>query len=251
MTLRQRVGGPAAEFAIVVVGVLVALAVDQAWQTREDSDLAAFYLTALEDDLQEDSIVLARTITQARAVRESAASLEAFVLSTASPGDSEGFLGDVTRLLRTLRFEPNSATFEDMTGSGNLRLIRNPELRNRLQRYSIDIAGSAESVLTDGLQVGRGNLPAPFLTSSAFVGLSHALDTPIAEELSPLLLMDPDEILTALRARPAEVREWLRRRQLHASFVLGECDWRLTNQTLPMLEDIRDERAGRPLVARD
>jgi len=251
MSARARASRVTAEFAIVVVGVLAALAVDQWREDRRDRELASFYLAALEDDLRADSAEITRVMLQAEAVQASAARLEAVTAAPSAPEHELSLLIDVGWLLMRLAYSPSSAAFEDMKSSGNLRVIANPELRNRLQRYSANIARSAQAIIDDGVGVARRDFPAELVQSPVMMGLLERVESAESDEDLWPGLVDPADVAALIRDHPEAMREWLRRRQLHAAFVRGETRFRLTNQTLPMLADIRNERAGRALALRE
>jgi hypothetical protein len=152
------------------------------------------------------------------------------------------FSRDLTWVLMSFRVQDNGATFEDVTSSGNLRLIRNPELRRRLLVYTAAVRAFAQGVDDDGRDVIRSNLPPAFLDSPMFEELRWRVGNAGPDRLLPVA-----EILEVLRQDANATSEWLRRRQLHAAYVAGDLTWLLENRTWPMLADIRDERAGEPL----
>ncbi len=249
--IRQRMARLAAEFLIIVIGVLSALAVDQWRDDRKDRELARFYLAALEDDLRADSSAIAQAVERAEEVGQAAVALDQLVRSADAPPDSLEFLLEVEWLLSAVNVRPNTATFEDMTGSGNSRLLRNPELRNRLQRYTNLVRSIREGITENARGVERNSLPPALLDPSISEGLRLRLQSQgDSREILPAV-MDPAAVLQALRRDPGNVGEFLRRRQLHAAYVVGDLTWLLENRTIPMLADIRSERAGRPLAVRE
>lgn len=122
-----------AEFVLIVVGVLAALAAETAFEDRRDRELRDEYLVRIEADLLLD--------TQAIQSR-----LEFF-------GDVQRFSGDVLDWLvsdeavdkemllasfyaaEVWPFLPTKSTFEDLQSTGNIRLIDDIELRTSMAHY--------------------------------------------------------------------------------------------------------------------
>ena len=137
----------AAEFLVIVVGVLVALGVDQWAQDRRDRALEAEYLERLlEDvryDLEELEFIRGRSATSTEHSR--------LVLDRAwvgrAPADSlvgAAFSASLTRVPDLSR-----ATFEELVSSGRIDLLESREVREALADYERIIneaAGLYESV---------------------------------------------------------------------------------------------------------
>jgi len=128
----------AAEFLVIVVGVLVALAVDEWSSSAQERELEREYLQALAIDLGEDSAAYARAL--APNVEEALAALRTIVPVArgveAMPIDTVGF---VTLLWESrfsvTQFEERRTTFEELLATGNLSLIRSAELRASIVSY--------------------------------------------------------------------------------------------------------------------
>lgn len=123
------------EIAIVVVGVLLAVAADR-WNTaRQDRDSAEAYLQELEADLRSDTAALGAEIGRAE-YREAAARL---ILSVVFEGATIDDPADfVLRVVNAATYgEPVQAreTFDDLVQTGRLGLIRDSALRRKLTEY--------------------------------------------------------------------------------------------------------------------
>jgi hypothetical protein len=122
------------ELVIVVAGVLIALGADQWVQGRADLRLEGRYLDDLAIDLRSDTAQLGAAIRLA----ESRASLGHGVLRAAA-GDTVLAPPDlVVSLERQFYFAfpaYSRTTISDLMSTGNLRLIRDRELRRRLSEY--------------------------------------------------------------------------------------------------------------------
>jgi hypothetical protein len=128
-----------AEFVVIVVGVLVALWVDNWNQDRENVALEREYLLRLERDIRADSLMHAFLLTS---LDEKAAALE---LITEAVARTAPFPSDPRPFLQALGKDGNnfgwgfpllqSVTFEDLTDTGNLGLLRDAEMRDSIIGY--------------------------------------------------------------------------------------------------------------------
>lgn len=140
------------EFLIIVVGILVALFVDRWNEARKENELERRYLESLIVDLETDVQRIAGldTLTLTR-VAAATRLLSAIGVDTSQP---DGFsttddwrrqansMADTMALERAVdwtgrvfRLEIASPTFDELTSTGNLRVIANPNLRRRLSEY--------------------------------------------------------------------------------------------------------------------
>jgi hypothetical protein len=131
-----------AELVLIVVGILVALYIDGMVQDRKDRNAETTYLELLRDDLELIEAELAEYVEFEKSI---IATGKAF-LDAISREDSsddhrplQGMLGELS-IRRTLSVV--SAAYTDLTSTGNLQLIRNPELRRHLIQYFAGIERS-------------------------------------------------------------------------------------------------------------
>jgi hypothetical protein len=123
-----------AEFIVIIVGVLVALAIDEWRGTLQDEEREQEYLAQLAADLQatEDMFVAAAELN---APWERAARQLAEIFERGGPADAE----TVRQLLADARAFNNPVpvlgTAEALVSTGDLRLIRNPNVRSEITRY--------------------------------------------------------------------------------------------------------------------
>jgi hypothetical protein len=129
----QRRGVPLrlfAEFLVIVVGVLAALAADRWMQARDDQDLATRYYERLLTELVADSVRLEELRDTAFARGESAREL----LSSLQGADGRGAVGLYFRSTADGTLPTSDVTFEEMQSTGALQLLR-PALRQALFDY--------------------------------------------------------------------------------------------------------------------
>lgn len=133
---RTRIGGRLlAEFAVIVIGVLVAFAADR-WMTRVDEgQLADAYLESLQRDLAQDvtAFEAAAGFTRSNVLRVGTLLSVLRDGPTASTDRTEVLLAvEVLSWWTPVHYA--TGTWTDLTGTGNLRLI-DSGLRALLSRY--------------------------------------------------------------------------------------------------------------------
>ena len=145
----NRAGRVTGEFLLVVLGVLVALAVDSWWEVRQEREDERVYLQRLIEDLVEDSAVLALVDS---ATSEDVAELRAFshlLARGVSDSDSLAFDRGISARFQLSRGAFQSAvTWNELVESGQLSLIRDTRLRGSLSTFFetvLPVISSAES----------------------------------------------------------------------------------------------------------
>ena len=131
------------ETLVVVVGVLIALAVNSLWTTRYERDLELQYLQRIHADVVSDVEFIDEFIKDTVSRKLAALNAIAPVVRGEEPipADKESFLRNVALGGLGGVSATNwatSTTFEDMKATGNLRLIQDSELRQRIARYYYD-----------------------------------------------------------------------------------------------------------------
>ena len=128
------------ETLIIVLGVLIAFAVNDYWSDQQDRELELQYLKRLHGDLKGDEAWATGYYAGAMTAKFKALDAIAPVVRGQDPvpEDVETFLVDVTRGGiggASPNYFVNRTTFEDLKSTGNLRLIRNTEIRSKLNEY--------------------------------------------------------------------------------------------------------------------
>ena len=132
-----------AELVLIVAGILIALYIDGWMQDRQDRARETAYLELLRDDLELIEAELAEYITSEESIVATGKTfLDAVSTADSSGGQRslQGMLGEMS-VRRTLSIV--SAAYTDLTSTGNLQLIRNPDLRRDLVNYFARIERSA------------------------------------------------------------------------------------------------------------
>jgi len=135
------------ETLIIVVGVLIALGLNDYWTDRQERHLEVAYLKRFQADLESDrewlSFYLEQQIPRkfaalgaiapiVRGQEPVPADLETFLLNV-----SLGALGGVSP-----SFFVTSTTKDDLTATGNFRLIQDVALRGRISQYYVAYANN-------------------------------------------------------------------------------------------------------------
>lgn len=121
------------EFVLIVVGVLVALAVESALEDRADDKLRDQYLSRLALDLEADKRALLGRIDFFTDVRRFSQDVLTWLDSDA-PVD-QGTLLAAFYAAEVWPLAPNTSTYLDLHSTGNLRLLDDIDLRMKLAIY--------------------------------------------------------------------------------------------------------------------
>jgi hypothetical protein len=126
----------AAEFLVVVAGILAALALNAWWQGRQDASRAQSYLALISRDLRQmDSDLTELRAFEGAQVRDG---LRAYRVVSA-PGRTPAQEREVSRIVSLLLSRRTmvavDAAYEDLTSTGNLRLIDDHALRDRIVSF--------------------------------------------------------------------------------------------------------------------
>ena len=124
----------AAEFLVVVTGVLVALALNAFWQERQDRQHEISYLNQLYDDLIATDADMAEAVDNMTGRALAAARVDQAYWLEHPPPDAE-LAQLMVEPVRTQRHRPVLGTAEALVSSGDLRLIRSEPLRSELVAY--------------------------------------------------------------------------------------------------------------------
>lgn len=141
----SRVGAPrraalvrrlVAEFVVIVLGVLVALAADR-WITRLDRDaLEEDYLSRLEADLKRDSALAVFVLSTSRSAADLSERLLLWVDGVPVPAslDEEAAMRELLSAWY-LRFDFDLKTWEELLATGNLGVVESTRVQEALGEY--------------------------------------------------------------------------------------------------------------------
>ncbi len=136
MTERPRAGRLAAEFVLIVVGVLAALTVEALRGSLGERSQERLYLEALVQDFQRTRTDIEDvTGTYTGVLASGRVVLPVLEGRAPFPDDTVAFLVSLYAATRSPEPVISRATYEDLLSTGSLRLIRNDSLRRRIVDY--------------------------------------------------------------------------------------------------------------------
>lgn len=147
------------EFLLIVIGVLVALAVETALDDREDAELRDEYVSRIRADVAADEQAIGFRVEFFVRVTEFSQDTLDWANSDL-PVDKDVLLASFYAA-ELWPFLPNVSTYLDLQSTGNIRLIEDIELRTSLVRYHIqaDTSRPGWSPSEDYRQIIRGVIP--------------------------------------------------------------------------------------------
>lgn len=130
-----------AEFLLIVAGVSVALAAESLWSARQDSILEAEYLKQLSSDLEENRLRLLAAVRDEEMIGTAAlTALTAIRSGEAVSADSARAWSQERRGLYYSDPRLLTGTFSGLVDSGDLHLIRDPQIRKAVLAYPPQIS---------------------------------------------------------------------------------------------------------------
>lgn len=170
-----------AETLVIVLGVLIALGLDDYRTNQYERRLAIDYIQRIQNDLSRDLDYIDRIWVQRLKIKRESLEAIAPVIrrQVQLPDDVEEFLTHVARggIAGTSAASwYTDTTFQDMRATGNLRLIKDPEIRAEISRYY-------EAVQSEALRVeARFTNYVPFVHAILPAELRDDIDLGALEE---------------------------------------------------------------------
>ena len=121
------------EFFLIVIGVLVALAVEATLENRQDDKLRDEYIARIQHDMEGDTRAARNRIVFFTDVQRFSGEVLDW-LETDAPVDHDILLASFYAA-EVWPFLPNVSTYEDLLSTGNIRLLDNIDLRTSLSAY--------------------------------------------------------------------------------------------------------------------
>ena len=150
-TARRRVNWrqAVAEVLLILVGIIIALAVDSWWSDVQEEKEARAYLEALLKDFEQNRRTLVSQIELQKGIIDIGADILAMIENGLDEPIADEFFDKLGDMYLFGEWAPAMGTYEDLVGSGRLLLISNLELRNALSTFQRHLAGVREF---EGLQ---------------------------------------------------------------------------------------------------
>jgi len=130
--LRYAIG----EIVLVVIGILIALQINNMNQNRLNKDLESLYYKRLLDDVREEKLILEATINYSKQVSFHAKkAIAVFENSSSADNNPIQNLIDMYQASQFADSYSASSTFKELIASGQINLIQNDSLKTALIRY--------------------------------------------------------------------------------------------------------------------
>ena len=124
------------EIVLVVIGILIALQINNWNQNRLNQDLESLYYKRLLDDVREEKLILEATINYSKQVSFHAKKAIA-IFENSSNADSDPIenLIDMYQASQYTDYYSAASTFKELIASGQINLIQNDSVKTALIRY--------------------------------------------------------------------------------------------------------------------
>lgn len=133
-----------AEVALILFGVIVALAVDNWWSEQQERKEETAYLTALLEDFQSNRQSLAEAVEDQKGVISVGEGILRVLQKGLNEENTDVFLQRLGELYFFPSWIPVTGTYDDLVGSGKLLLIRNLDLRKELSSFQKELVSIRE-----------------------------------------------------------------------------------------------------------
>ncbi len=132
------------EIALVVIGILIALYLDEQKDYREDRRQELVYLQDLERDLQRNLEELDRVIVKSGNILAACDTVVAYSKSPPDKIPEDKLLDYMQDLMGYTKHATQQGTIEDLLGSGKLEVIQNDSIRRAVATWEADMKLSRE-----------------------------------------------------------------------------------------------------------
>jgi len=137
---RRTFGNFFVELLLIILGVLSALAVENFRESLAESKKEKEYLLALRDAIQSDTAVIKKEIQRCFSKKNACTVFLQLTEGNSQQEIPQDKFDDMAASIMML-IDPvyNTAIYEDLKSSGNLKIISNTELRNSVISYYADL----------------------------------------------------------------------------------------------------------------
>jgi len=139
------------EIVLVVIGILIALSINNWNETRKDHRQEVVYYCKIKEDLESDKNRI-ETIIESIVERQVVCKQLLLKLHS-TPKDKSVVIDDYLAAVRSDVFYPNKAAITDLTSSGKLSLLHNEELKKIILKYYTDMENSLRIIHTNQKEV--------------------------------------------------------------------------------------------------
>ena len=227
----------AAEGVAVVVSILLAFWIDTLWEDRQEARLETMYLLELQEDFELNKL---RLEDQTAELGETARSMQVLqeqsVLESPSMPVSE-LNENFSQILNMSSMYLLNRAYANMTGSGDLRIIRSRPLKNALAEYYA--AAQVITLVQNTHEMELVQIYEPYIIEN----LDYAAVAIRGDEISPPPPIEEASILKVLATR--KFRNILIQKSVITSDLINEfkTQLKLTDHVLLLLKSAKSEIA--------
>ncbi len=128
------------EIVLVVIGILIALQINNWNENRKFNSLKKVYIGRLIDDLKQDTTQITLLIAKCN---KKQLIIETVIDDLDNGSNSDSLINSIKEYLRfgwnMDDFTPSSNTYSDLSQTGNMNVFRNTELTDQIKQYYIAI----------------------------------------------------------------------------------------------------------------
>jgi hypothetical protein len=124
------------EIILVVFGILIALSINNSNENQKNNEKEKVYLESLYQELKNDSLSFERANNTLNTLESASRLVIGYIENPPTLGeDSLNFLNQVRRMIATDQKLPEPIVWRELQSTGNLRLIHNRDLIERLYAH--------------------------------------------------------------------------------------------------------------------
>lgn len=215
----------AAEFVLIVLGVLVALLVDEWRQTSNEQQLRDDYFVGLSEDITAELSYLDYVADLCRKRMASADRILLFLGRPAGASDptvdyvapttfvADSLAFDLSEASKMQFFVPEAVVWEDLMATGNLRLIEDAEIRRHVSRYYTQIRYQTRDLemLQERFEILSTYLMSKGISSSSPLGLDRHVTRLSSFSELPAYIRSARDTQAEVLQRTLDLREYAER----------------------------------------
>ena len=172
------------EIVLVVIGILIALSINN-WNENKKNKLAEseYYCRILDDfEINEKLIneALENTTSRIKICKK------LIIDINTQPNSKNTILNTFLDAIRQNVFVPSNIAFEGLTSSGNLKLLSDIQLKNRLIEYNTSLANTLDLLAENRNEINKRIIDYKSITELGMQEFNY-LETELGEEIVELL----------------------------------------------------------------
>lgn len=134
------------EIVLVVIGILIALQINNWNEEKKDIALEAQYLTNVLTDLKEEQELLFTLENREGEISNFAMKATEILQENQNSIQMDSLSSWLNKLANTVTFSIKDPSYEDLKSTGHLRLFRNVDLKNQIVRF-YEAAAELEKII--------------------------------------------------------------------------------------------------------